>query len=102
MFDIIKRPLVTEKNTLRSTKFNEYSFEVALTANRTQIKRAVEKLFNVKVVRVTAPPHGTFRCHADALEEGHREIEGGRQVRFCRELRCLSKHLNLQRRLAAT
>ena len=52
MFDIVKRPLVTEKNTLRANLFNEYAFEVALTANRQQIKQAVEKLFSVKVVRV--------------------------------------------------
>ena len=37
MFDIIKRPIVTEKNTLRATQFNEYAFEVSLEANRKQI-----------------------------------------------------------------
>ena len=51
-FDIIKRPIVTEKNTLRASQYNEYGFEVAMTANRSQIKQAIEKLFNVKVVRV--------------------------------------------------
>jgi large subunit ribosomal protein L23 len=52
MFNIIKRPIITEKNTLRASAFNEYAFEVELTANRTEIKQAVEKLFGVKVVRV--------------------------------------------------
>ena len=52
MFDVIRRPLVTEKNTLRSNAFNEYAFEVSLTANRKQIRDAVEKLFGVKVERV--------------------------------------------------
>lgn len=52
MFEIIRRPLVTEKNTLRSGTFNEYAFEVALDANRKQVKDAVEKLFGVKVERV--------------------------------------------------
>jgi large subunit ribosomal protein L23 len=52
MYDIIKRPLVTEKNTLRSNTHNEYAFEVDLRANKTEVKKAVEKLFNVKVVRV--------------------------------------------------
>jgi large subunit ribosomal protein L23 len=52
MFDIIKRPIITEKNTLRATSHNEYAFEVALTSNRTEIKKAVEKLFGVKVLRV--------------------------------------------------
>ena len=50
--NIIKRPLITEKNTLRANALNEYAFEVAVEANRSEIKTAVEKLFNVKVVRV--------------------------------------------------
>lgn len=52
MYDIIKRPIVTEKNTLHANMLNEYAFEVALSANRTEIKQAIEKLFKVKVVRV--------------------------------------------------
>ena len=52
MFDVIKRPIVTEKNTIRANTQNEYAFEVALTANRAEIKKAVEKLFGVSVVRV--------------------------------------------------
>ena len=52
MFDIIKRPLVTEKNTQHAATLNEYAFEVSVGANRTEIKQAVEKLFGVKVVRV--------------------------------------------------
>ena len=52
MFEIIKRPIVTEKNTLRANLYNEYAFEVDITANRTQIKQAIEKLFSVKVLRV--------------------------------------------------
>lgn len=52
MFEIIKRPLVTEKNTLKAQLLNEYAFEVELTANRKEIKNAIEKLFNVSVVRV--------------------------------------------------
>lgn len=52
MFNIIKRPIITEKNTLRANLYNEYAFEVDVKANRTEIKQAVEKLFGVKVVRV--------------------------------------------------
>jgi large subunit ribosomal protein L23 len=52
MYDIIKRPLVTEKNTLHATTLNEYAFEVDIRANKTEVKKAVEKLFNVKVLRV--------------------------------------------------
>ncbi len=49
---IIRRPLVTEKNTARSDKLGVYTFEVDLKANKHEIKDAVQKLFNVTVVGV--------------------------------------------------
>lgn len=52
MFEIIKRPIVTEKNTIRVQEHNEYAFEVDIKANRSEIKKAIEKLFGVKVERV--------------------------------------------------
>lgn len=52
MYNIIKRALVTEKNTLHATTLNEYAFEVDIRSNKTEVKKAIEKLFNVKVVRV--------------------------------------------------
>lgn len=52
MHDIIRRPIITEKNTLRAHSQNEYAFEVSLVANRKEIKKAIETLFGVKVIRV--------------------------------------------------
>jgi large subunit ribosomal protein L23 len=51
---IILRPLVTEKGTHQSTNEhqNAYSFEVNLWATKTQIKHAVQELFNVRVLAV--------------------------------------------------
>ena len=49
---IILRPLVTEKGMHRSTRNNAYSFEVIKQANKHDIRRAVEELFGVKVLRV--------------------------------------------------
>ena len=46
--DIIRRPLITEKNT-RLMEQNQYTFVVALAANKIQIRNAVEKTFDVKV-----------------------------------------------------
>ena len=51
-FDIIKRPLNTEKTTIQKDQFNQVTFEVGRRTNRIEIKRAVEKIFNVKVVGV--------------------------------------------------
>ena len=50
--DIIKRPLVTEKTTIQKESYNQLSFEVDRKANRIEIGRAIEKIFNVRVVRV--------------------------------------------------
>lgn len=49
--DVIRRPLITEKNTLLM-EIGQYTFEVAPEANKFQIREAVEKTFNVKVKAV--------------------------------------------------
>ena len=49
---VILRPLVTEKGTHQSTRYNSYTFMVSLLANKNQIKDAVETLFNVRVEKV--------------------------------------------------
>jgi len=51
-YQIILRPLVTEKGTHQSTRHNAYCFEVHVAASKTQIKEAVEKLFPVRVEAV--------------------------------------------------
>lgn len=48
-YDLIKRPIITEKTNLQKEKNNQISLEVAPDANRIEIKRAVEQLFKVKV-----------------------------------------------------
>lgn len=51
-YDIIRRPLITEKTNLQKEAFNQVSFEVDRRANRVQIKRAVERIFKVRVADV--------------------------------------------------
>lgn len=51
MANIIKQPLVTEKNTIHSSA-NTYAFEVDTKADKAEIKKAVEKAFGVKVATV--------------------------------------------------
>jgi len=51
-YNIIKRPLRTEKSVADGEATNSYHFEVDLRANKIQIKKAVEKHFNVKVQEV--------------------------------------------------
>lgn len=49
---VIVRPLVTEKGQHYADKNNAYAFEVNSEATKWDVRRAVEELFNVKVVRV--------------------------------------------------
>jgi len=50
-YDVIRKPVITEKATLAS-EANAVVFEVAIDANKPQIKEAVEALFQVKVKAV--------------------------------------------------
>jgi large subunit ribosomal protein L23 len=50
--NIIIKPLVTEKSTHRQTTRNEYVFQVTPNATKPEIRKAVEKLYEVKVIDV--------------------------------------------------
>ncbi len=50
--DIIRRPVITEKTSIQKEVSNQFTFEVDRMANRVEIKRAVESIFNVKVAGV--------------------------------------------------
>jgi large subunit ribosomal protein L23 len=51
-YDIVKRPLITEKTSIQKEDYNQMSFEVDRKANRVEIKRAIENIFNVNVAAV--------------------------------------------------
>ena len=52
VYEILKRPLITEKSTIQKETANQLTFEVDRNANKVEIRRAVEKIFSVKVVDV--------------------------------------------------
>lgn len=52
LYDVLRRPVVTEKSAVQSDELNQYVFEVALEANKIQIKEAVEVIFDVDVINV--------------------------------------------------
>lgn len=52
IYDVLRRPLVTEKSSWQSSRLSQYSFEVADDATRTLVKDAIETVFDVNVVRV--------------------------------------------------
>ena len=77
-YQIIIRPLITEKNTALM-ELNKYSFEVAVEATKPDIKKAIEEIFKVQVravhhhecARQTTPPWPRIRLH-QSLEKGDR------------------------------
>lgn len=52
LFRVIDSPLITEKGTLLGEEQNQVLFRVPRDANKTEIRQAIEKLFDVKVVKV--------------------------------------------------
>ena len=51
-YDIIRRPVITEKTNIQKDEANQITFEVDPRANRIEIKRAVEQIFNVKIADI--------------------------------------------------
>ena len=61
---VVLRPLVTEKGTHKSTRNNQYSFQINPLATKDDVRRAVEEVFHVKVVKVcTQTRKGKPRRH---------------------------------------
>lgn len=52
IYDVLHRPLITEKTNYLSTKLHQYAFEVAREATRSMVKDAIETIFKVTVLRV--------------------------------------------------
>lgn len=51
-YQILMRPLVTEKGTHQSNRYNAFAFQVNIVATKDEIKAAVEQMFNVRVEKV--------------------------------------------------
>ena len=76
--DVIRRPLITEKTTVMREDSQTLVFQVAMDANKIDIRRAVEQLLGTKVAKRKAS--GPIRGPALGLEEGIREAAGCREV----------------------
>ncbi len=51
-YDVVIRPIMTEKTDVMADDNNQYVFEVARKANKRQVKKAIEKIFEVSVTEV--------------------------------------------------
>lgn len=52
LYDVVRRPIISEKAQVMGDALNQYVFEVASGANKIQIKEAVEVLFDVSVLKI--------------------------------------------------
>jgi large subunit ribosomal protein L23 len=70
IYDVLRRPLVTEKTNFMNGKLHQYVFEVSADANKRLVKDAIETLFDVNVVRVNVinvPAKRTRRARSRRL-----------------------------------
>jgi len=71
---ILVKPIITEKAETLSEQLNQYSFVVAKTANKVEIRKAVEKMYNVNVASVNTivvPAKAKNRNTRSGIVKGH-------------------------------
>lgn len=70
IYDVLRRPLITEKSNYQSNKLNQFAFVVSSDATKTMVKDAIETLFDVEVVNVNiinAPAKRSRRARSRRL-----------------------------------
>jgi large subunit ribosomal protein L23 len=92
-FDIIKKPVITEKTELLRRDYNKYTFYVDTKANKIQIKKAVEEIFNVKVVDIATlnikpvtKRHGMKLYKTQAKKKAIVKLAEGNTINYFKEV----------------
>lgn len=70
IYDVLRRPIFTEKSQYQNAALHQYTFEVAHNANKAMVKEAVETIFDVEVLRVNVinvPAKATRRASTRRL-----------------------------------
>ncbi len=87
VYDVIKKPLVTEKGVTKKDNERTLCFEVAAGANKTQIRQAVELLFKVKVEEVRTSTtagklrrRGRFAGYAADWKKAYVKLKAGEKM----------------------
>lgn len=70
MNSIIKKPILTEKATLESEANNRFAFVVDRTANKIEIKKAVEKMYGVSIEKVRTMTYGGGKAKRKFTSKG--------------------------------
>jgi large subunit ribosomal protein L23 len=87
--NVLIKPLLTEKTSKETEAFNRYAFVVNTKANKNQIKSAVEKFFDVKVVsvRTSVLPGKTKRAgrghkKSASTKKAYVQLQDGQKIEF--------------------
>ena len=87
IYEVIKRPLVTEKGVAKKDAERTLCFEVAPGANKVQVKAAVEHLFKVKVAEVRTSNHvgklrrrGRFSGYRSNWKKAYVTLKAGEKI----------------------
>ena len=87
VYDVIKRPLITEKGHTKREAERTLAFEVHPDANKIQIKQAVEAVFKVKVAEVRTATYsgklrrrGRFTGYASDWKKAYVRLQEGQKV----------------------
>jgi large subunit ribosomal protein L23 len=70
MKTIIKKPIISEKATGTSEKFNRFTFAVDRTANKIEIKKAVERMYGISVTEVRTMNYGGGKSSVKFTNKG--------------------------------
>ncbi len=89
VYEILRRPIVTEKSNARADENNQYTFEVDPRANKVLVKEAVEEAFKVKVLAVNimrmpgkTRRHGRRIVHTPVWKKAIVTLAPGQRIEF--------------------
>ncbi len=92
-YEILKKPVVTEKSEELRREYNKYTFYVHTKANKIEIKKAVEEIFKVKVLDVatmnskpTVKRHGAKLYKTQARKKAIVKLAEGNSIAFTKEV----------------
>lgn len=92
-YDIVKKPVITEKTEILRRDYNKYTFEVSPKANKVEIRKAIETIFNVKVesvatinVKPVTKRHGMKLYKTQAKKKAMVKLAAGNTITYFAEV----------------
>lgn len=92
-YDIVKKPVITEKTEMLRRDYNKYTFEVSPKANKIEIRKAIETIFNVKVetvatmnVKSVTKRHGMKLYKTQAKKKAIVKLAAGNTITYFAEV----------------